>query len=192
MGICEGMRGFRPAIVPLGLALVLAGCQSNSTANVSDLASAGQAEVAREDYTLEELGAYCPEVGLREGTSTYRSYQRGGEGDASKLTYLASIADVTRRCSYEGGNIRMNVAVAGRVVPGPVGTSGTVTMPIRVAAIQGDQVIYSELHQFEVAVADTAGATQFVFNDRNISFPMPSTRNVRIFAGYDEGPYGTQ
>jgi hypothetical protein len=78
--------------------------------------------------------------------------------------------------------------VAGKIVPGPMGKAGTITMPIRVAVLQGGEVVYSNLARFPVTVSDTSGATQFVYNDANISIPTPTERNVQIFAGYDEGP----
>jgi hypothetical protein len=84
--------------------------------------------------------------------------------------------------------LTMNVAAAGRVVPGPLAKAGTVTMPIRVAVTLGDQVLYSQLHQHKVQVADTSTATQFVFNDPNVSVPAPSAKNYQVFVGYDEGP----
>ena len=49
-------------------------------------------------------------------------------------------------------------------------------------------MLYSQLFKHEVAVAKAAGATQFVFNDPNVTFPTPSPGSVQVFAGYDEGP----
>ena len=84
----------------------------------------------------------------------------------------------------------MNVAVAGKVVPGPVATDGSVTMPIRivVSSAGGGEPLYSQLHKYEVAVNKASGATQFLFNDPNVTFPQPAPGTVQVFAGYDEGP----
>jgi hypothetical protein len=57
--------------------------------------------------------------------------------------------------------------------------------------IQDGQVIKSELVRHPVTVADTIGATQFVFTDTSIALPMPVSRRTLIYAGYDEGPYNT-
>ena len=61
-------------------------------------------------------------------------------------------------------------------------------MPIRVAVIRGDEVLYSQLHDYEVAINSVTGATQFVFSDPNVSIPAPTAANLLVFAGYDEGP----
>ena len=139
-----------------------------------------------------DLRGYCPAVTLREGTASITSYAKGGEGDPAKLLYQASIADVTRSCKRENGMLNITVAIAGRVVPGPGGSPGTITMPIRIAMIQGDNVLYSQLHKHQVAVG--AAATQFIFSDAGLSIPEPTERTIRIYAGYDEGPpkKGTQ
>jgi hypothetical protein len=170
-----------------GFILAVAGCQSGDSGNVLNVG--GDDKAAEEPKVREsELRAYCPPVTLREGTAYFNSYAKGGQDDPAKLHYQASIMDVTRTCSSAGGTMTMNVAVAGKVVPGPAGAPGSVTMPIRVVVVRGDEVLYSQLHKYQVAVGNTSSATQFVFNDQNVNFPTPTGRDVQIFAGYDEGP----
>lgn len=101
------------------------------------------------------------------------------------------MTDTTRSCQYTDGTISLDVAAAGKVVPGPKYKSGNITMPVRVAVLQGDKVIYSKLHKQSVTVTSGGGATQFVFNDK-ISIPSESARSVQIFVGFDEGPYNTK
>ena len=124
---------------------------------------------------------------LREGTASFTNYAKGGDGDPTKLVYQASISDVTRSCTRANGTMTIKVAVAGRVVPGPLATAGPVTMPIRVAVTQGDEVLYSQLHKYQVNV-DANSATQFVFTDPNVNIPIPPDGQGRVFAGYDDGP----
>lgn len=167
---------------------MLAGCQSDSGVDALDL-GAGQAE---EPVKLSELRMYCPAIQLRSGTAHFNTYQRGGHDDPSKIIYQASIADATRKCTTtDDGMLSINVAIAGRIVPGPQGKAGTITMPIRVAVVQGSEVLYSKLFKHPVNVEDTIGATQFVLSDPSIQIPVPAQQNVLIFAGYDEGPYDT-
>jgi hypothetical protein len=169
-----------------GFILAAAGCQSDDAGNVLN---AGGDNKATEPKVLEsELRAYCPPVMLRDGTAYFNTYAKGGQDDPAKLRYQASIMDVTRTCSSAGGAMTMNVAVAGKIVPGPAGAPGSVTMPIRIVVLRGEEVLYSQLHKYQVAVGNAASATQFVFNDPNVSFPSPTGRDVQIFAGYDEGP----
>jgi hypothetical protein len=188
-----------------GFALLLTACQSTKTAPV-DLGVGTQTDVVADgsvaaassvvDTAAEpgritdvELRAYCPKVDLREGTAYYRTYEKGGKEteDPSLVIYQAALAETSRDCKYSNGMLTMTVAAAGRVVPGPKGKGGTITMPIRVAVTRGDEVLYSKLSTQDVQIAET-GATQFVFTDNQVTFPQPTSRNIQVFVGYDEGP----
>lgn len=187
MAFQEINRRFVAAAALGGFMLAAAGCQSGDSGNVLNVGDKA-AQPPSEKVTQAELIAYCPSVTLREGTAYYNTYQKGASDDPSKLVYQASISDVTRSCTRANGMLTINVAVAGKVVPGPAGNAGTITMPIRVAVTRGTEVLYSQLHKYQVNVADTSAATQFIFNDPNVTFPDPTERNIRVFAGYDEGP----
>ena len=106
--------------------------------------------------------------------------------DPSKIIYQASITDMTRDCTHADGQLSMKIAVAGKVVPGPMFAPGTVTMPIRIAVQHGNDVLYSQLHQYQVQVTDPTAATQFVFTDTNVVVPEPTARDYQAYAGYDE------
>ncbi|AZO33642.1 hypothetical protein EOA27_06235 [Mesorhizobium sp. M2A.F.Ca.ET.037.01.1.1] len=106
--------------------------------------------------------------------------------DPSKIIYQASIADMTRDCTHANGQLSMKIAVAGKVVPGPMFAPGTVMMPIRIAVQRGDEVLYSQLHQYQVQVTDPSAATQFVFTDTNVVVPEPSAKDYQAYAGFDE------
>ena len=175
-----------------GFMLAAAGCQSgDSTGLLGTDGTDSAPKTAPEGKVLQsELRAYCPPVTLREGTAFFSTYEKKGDGDPTKLMYQSSISAVTRTCTYSGGMITMNIAVAGKVVPGPVATDGSVTMPIRivVSGAGGGEPLYSQLHKYQVAVNKASGATQFLFNDPNVTFPQPAPGSVQVFAGYDEGP----
>lgn len=144
-------------------------------------------EPVEPQITESQLRAYCPLVNLREGTSYYNTYERGGQGDANKVVYQAAISDVTRTCNTSDTTLTMKVVAAGRVVPGPAFKSGTITMPIRVVVMQGDSIVYSMLHRYPVQISNNTHATQFIFSDDRISLPKPTSKNIRIFVGYEEG-----
>jgi hypothetical protein len=171
------------------LLAALAGCTTSGTQKSADgsLTDAGQTRIKE-----SELRAFCPTVSLRDGTAFFNTYEKGGDKDASRVIYQAALTDTTRSCQHTDGTISLDVAAAGKVVPGPKYKSGNITMPVRVAVLQGDKVIYSKLHKQTVNVTSGGGATQFVFNDKGISIPSESARSVQIFVGFDEGPYNTK
>lgn len=164
-------------------AIALASCQTATTEDTL--------QVAEDKVTEDDLRAYCPRVSLNEGTAYFRTYTNGNDGNADEVITQSMISDVTRTCKYRNGQLFITVAAAGRVVNGPKGTGGNITMPIRVAVKSGNELPYSRLGKFDVVVTPGAGASQFIYKDDQIVLPEPSVRNMQILVGFDEGPYDT-
>lgn len=178
---------FLAALALAGFVLGVAGCQGGGAGNILNLGGGAKKEQPDTGKVLaSDLLGYCPKVTLKADTGSFNKYIKGGEDDPAKLAYQASIGDVTRSCNRAGGMLNMNVAVAGRVVPGPAVVAGTINMPIRIAVVRGGEVLYSQLHDYQVTVG--TDATQFVFNDPNVSVPIPAERSLQVFAGFDAGP----
>ncbi|MCO6386085.1 hypothetical protein [Aliihoeflea sp. 40Bstr573] len=170
---CRSSIRHLAVLASLGSLLAVSGCQSNDGVAT---AAAQPAEV-----NVEELRAYCPQVILETDGTVWSQYQRGGEGDEAKLVQRTTISNTTRACSYSADAITVNVAIAGRIVPGPVASTGQVSLPLVVEARRGGEVIYSNPVNYGVQVADTAGATQFVFNDPAVLIPQAGAQQTRIF-----------
>ena len=159
---------------------ILAGCQQGASNSEGNLAAG--------EIRESELRAYCPRPALREGTAYLQTYERGGQDDPNRMIYQAVISDTTRTCQFSEGSGTINVVAAGRVIPGPKGRAGTITLPVRVVAMRGEQVLYTHLIKHTVTVSDTAGATQFFLSDPNVVIPGGIDRGVQIIVGFDEGP----
>lgn len=186
-------RRFLQVAGAMSVSALLVACQSanNPDGSAVDFGVGGDNAPAEERITDVEARAFCPKVLLREGTAYFNTYTKGNEENLDEVIYQATLVDVTRSCTYNGGMIAMTVTAAGRVVPGPQGRSGTITMPIRVAVVNADGPIYSELRKMDVSIDASTGAQQFLFQDNQISFPQPSDRVIQVFVGFDEGPYDT-
>lgn len=167
-----------------GLAL-LAGCQASNGLEKVDTTAPPPPQ---EKITQSELLAYCPSIVIRQGTAAFNTYEKGGDGDATKIIYQASIADATRACKRADGQMSIDVAVAGRVVPGPKVRAGSINMPIRVVVTSAGEVVYTKLHQYQVTISDTSSATQFLFKDPAVVIPQPQAGQAQVFVGFDEGP----
>lgn len=175
----------KPAFASLCLLLALAGCQS-SEGQTGQSMSTNDLAGSQPKISQNELEAFCPPVRVRQGTASLSRYARGAEGDPSKLSFQASLGETSRACTRANGNLTINVAAAGRVIPGPAGAPASAVLPIRIAVTRGDEVLYSQLQRLEVAI-NAQQAAQFVFKDPNVVIPIPSERNVLVQLGFDEG-----
>lgn len=193
----------------VGLGLIVASCQTSGGNIFGEAApttenSANPEQVAtadpkinpnartRQKNTRSLLSEYCPAVRIRAGTETYRIFPKGvDKTDTDNLRYQATITKVARECAYVGENLTIKVGARGRVITGPSGESGNITMPIRVAVTEGGETVYSKLYKPVETIASGSTNTQFSFVDADVVIPAPRNTNVRVFIGFDEGPYNT-
>ena len=173
-------------VLAISLLLAAAGCNKTQTGGAIDAGGSASAP------TPAVIQAACPAVTLRDGTSSYRNYAKGGKDDPSKVVYQASLADTTRQCVQSEDRLTVTVVAQGRVVAGPAGGPGKVTLPIRVAATDGEKTLYSELTQYPVEVPPGTANAQFVFTKADVTLPAGAGAEAKIFVGFDEGPYRTK
>jgi hypothetical protein len=140
------------------------------------------------DYFFKQ--GYCPPVEVRAGTEAFTIYDRGHEDDPAFIKTLASISRTARECHSVGGSLTLKIGVAGRVVAGPKGGPGSLTLPVRIAVVRqiGTDVLYTQLFKVPVTLAppDFGADYQQVFDQ--ISFPVtPDDRDFLVYVGFDEG-----
>nr|WP_246748531.1 hypothetical protein [Rhizobium setariae] len=154
-------------------------------------------ETAPSSSTPVVVQGSCPQIYLREGTAIYRQYAKGtkkdpsGMADPEKLEFQATLDGTTRQCFQTAQGLKVTAVVRVRVVLGPAGKAGSYTLPIRVAATDGDQTLYSELTRFPVTVPAGQGSGQFIFSKDDVVL-QGAGGMTRLFAGIDEGPYNTK
>ncbi|CAN7465184.1 hypothetical protein [Rhizobium sp. LjRoot254] len=183
-------------MLSFGLLAGLAACSATDTGGM--FSSVKKSDTAGNDPKMVVMQGACPQVYLREGTAVYTQYAKGvkknvqGLADPNKLVIQATLDATTRQCRQTDQGLVVTVVVRGRVITGPEGKDGTYSLPIRVAATDGDQTLYSELTPFEVTIPPGQGNTQFIFTKENVVLSAPASGLTRLFAGIDEGPYNTK
>ncbi len=194
-----------------GFMLAAAGCQSSDSGFLGFGKKDTSPPPPQDPKVLaSQLRAYCPKVTVKDGGAFFNNSAKDvqkpksrkktdvaqdtppadeatPQDDSNRIIYQASITDMTRDCDSSGGSLKMKIAVAGRIVPGPRFSPGTVTLPIRISVVHGSDVLYSQLHPYQVQATDPATATQFVFTDDNIVVPLPSAQDYLGVVGFDEG-----
>ncbi|UVC10115.1 hypothetical protein IHQ71_05780 [Rhizobium sp. TH2] len=187
---------FLRTVASFGLLAGLAACSATDTGGM--FSSVKKSDTAGNDPKMVVMQGACPQVYLREGTAVYTQYAKGvkknvqGLADPNKLVIQATLDATTRQCRQTDQGLVVTVVVRGRVITGPEGKDGTYSLPIRVAATDGDQTLYSELTPFQVTIPPGQGNAQFIFTKENVVLSAPASGLTRLFAGIDEGPYNTK
>lgn len=151
-------------------------------------ADGAAAPTAAAGATPAYVSGKCPQVVIRDEGSVYRTYAKGAKDDPNQLTYQASLAQGTRQCTSNGTNLGITVAVQGRLVAGPMGGSGKVTLPIRVTVMDNETSLYSELVNYEVDIPAGQSATQFLFTDNRISVAGGAGGFTSVYVGFEQTP----
>jgi hypothetical protein len=134
----------------------------------------------------------CPAAEVRRGAATL-SVGPPGEPTAMAMKYQASFVRVARECALVEGNMVVKVGVEGRVVLGPAGSPGPVSVPLRFAVVQetasgGMRAITTKFIKIPVDVGAT-GNTPFVYVEEALSFPVPTPTTALddyiVYVGFD-------
>ena len=176
-------------------AILVAGCSSDEGVSPADTLTGklirGSTEPAYvpDPETIKPI-AYCPKVQIRPGTQTHLVTHRAKRGAAPEIRYQGTIKKTARECDTLTGNLVMKVGVSGRLLAGPKGGSGTVSLPIRIVAVvqplegEGEaEVLYSKLHQIAVDLPEGRGSVAWAHIDDGINIKLD--KRTKVYVGFD-------
>lgn len=184
-----------PALcVLLGVSAVAAAGSPVATNNASPARSTAAALSAKLAQAAQGVPAdvNCPAAEVRRGAATL-TVGPTGERTAMTLKYQASFVRLARECALVEGNMVVKVGVEGRVVLGPAGSPGPVSVPLRFAVVQetasgGMRAIATKFVNVPVEVGAT-GNTPFVYVEEALNFPVPTPTTMLddyiVYVGFD-------
>lgn len=170
-------------------ALALSGCSMGSLfgGGDSELAgvSASQSQVSQAAAAaLPAIATECPPIRVREGAATYRSYAGNRSNDASALRYQGVIDRFSRNCVVSNGLITVQMGAVGRVILGPSGAPGNVSVPLRFVVERDGMAVFSQ--RYDVSVnAQGSSANEFAHSVEGIAVPYTGGESITIWVGFD-------
>ncbi|UWU16529.1 hypothetical protein N2599_02820 [Rhizobium sullae] len=129
----------------------------------------------------------CPQIFMKDQDAIFRTYAKGKTGDNSQIVHQAAIGDYTRQCTLNEQNLSMTVVAQIRLIAGPAGGPGRVTLPLRITAYDGQDVVSSEVVPFTAEIPAGQTAAQVLFRKDGFKLPVGSGALVRINIGFDQG-----
>ena len=152
--------------------------------------SQASAPQAPETPTSEDFD--CPRMDIRSGASTLLVNAPEGQGNALGLRYQGTFVRAARECRLQPPNVNIKVGVQGRIILGPAGGPGQVTIPLRVALVQESvttsKVMWSRLYTFPVDVPPQQPSVVFTHVTDDLTIPIPSAAvldDLVIYIGFD-------
>ena len=89
-----------------------------------------------------------------------------------------------RECDVHGDNVTIRVGVQGRVVVGPAGSPGTVTIPLRYALVKEGiepMVLWTKFFSFNVSIPSTNLNVPFTHIEEEMTVPIPKADELAAF-----------
>lgn len=163
----------------------LAGCGSVSDGIGGSILRGTASETPAVDPAEFAKTPTCPTAEIRYGAEAISLYDGGKQGDSTQLRYQINVQKVARDCDMAGDRVTVRVGAAGRVVSGPKGATGSVSVPVRVAAVKGDQVLYSKLTTVTVPVNAPDYSANWSIVDDQVAIPAVGSMDTTIYVGLD-------
>jgi hypothetical protein len=117
----------------------------------------------------------CPPVSIRAGASTYAVAAEGKQPVGNDLRFQATITRTARQCTKNGDQITARIGIQGRVIAGPAGAPASVTIPLRVAVVQGgvqEKTIATKAYQTTVSMSEDS-SEPFTLVAEDLVYPVP-------------------
>ena len=172
----------------LGALLALSGCGGDggilpSADSTFGKLLRGTSEPAQQlEPALVAPTVSCPPITIKTGTQTWQQFAGPGN-DPMTLRYQASIGETARECSLAGDQMAIKVGIAGRVLTGPKGGPGSVTLPVTVSVADSDEkTIYKKSFRVPVSIDNGNGVAWSVVQD---NIMVPQRDDLVIFVGFD-------
>ena len=164
-----------------------------SSVNQEQLLAAAQNDAGTTSSVGGEVAHGCPrfQVWSREGYVTI--YEPGRVGDGLAVMHRGEITKTARECQIEPGRITIKYGFSGRVLLGPKGKSGRVTLPLNVFVTDAKrEKLVTEKVKIDVDVALEKPIGYFSMV-RTVTFPMAEgsrPTEFEVFVGFDRAAPG--
>jgi len=162
---------------------------SASLLNDDKLPEKGATDMAAADTAAPADGRAlnCPQVVAWPNERLRTIYQPGHDGDTMFVIHRGELTKLSRECQFYGGRVVVKYGFAGRVLLGPKGSPGTVTMPVKIrAAGANKQTLATDKMSIRATIPQGSPVGYFSMM-REITFPIQmGTRpeDYKIFVAF--------
>jgi len=182
-----------------GLGSSIFGSSSSQTASspgVSEeqlLSAAKSNDVGSVSSPVGEIAHGCPRLSISPHGSNLTIYEDGRAGDGLAIMHRGEITKTARECHVEPGRVTVKYGFSGRVLLGPRGKPGHITLPVNVVVTDTKRErIASDSMNVAVAVA-VDNPIGYFSAVRSVTFNIPEgTRpgEFELFVGFDQNAKG--
>jgi hypothetical protein len=143
--------------------------------------------------TLTTGSIGCPAFDVATGDRTIIFHAPGAAADNLAVMHRGEITNTARECGPSANGMTVKYGFEGRVLLGPRGKAGSITLPAKITIVDGSKSTL-KTQNVRVVVNVPAGSTSGFFSEvREIDLPVPagaSPKAYRIYVGFDRAAKG--
>jgi len=142
---------------------------------------------------IGEVAAGCPRLSISPRGTNLTIYEDGRAGDGLAIMHRGEITKTARECQLEPGRVTVRYGFSGRVLLGPRGRPGNITLPVNILVTDAkrEKVTTDKMTvAVPVAVDNPIGYFSAV---RSVPFDVPEGSRpgeFEVFVGFDQGAQG--
>ena len=169
--------------------------QADAGSGVSEeqLLSAAKTDAGTASAPVGEVAHGCPRFSVSPRDGHLTIYEAGRAGDGLAIMHRGEITKTARECQIEPGRVTVQYGFSGRVLLGPRGQAGNVTLPLNVFVTDAKRAkVTSDTVKVDATVAVDKPIGYFS-TVRTVTFDIPEgTRpgEFEVFVGFDQNAQG--
>ncbi|QFR35150.1 hypothetical protein GBB76_13265 [Ancylobacter sp. TS-1] len=134
----------------------------------------------------------CPPIQVRGGAAAWQVT----DPKDGRVRYQATLGQFSRECHFTSPDMTMRIGIQGRVLLGPSGGPGKLTVPIRLAVVEegpAPKSVWTKFYAVPVEVGSGVMQVDFGLVADDVTFPRPTpqaTERYIVYVGFD--PQGAE
>jgi hypothetical protein len=136
-----------------------------------------------------DLAGGCPRFAVWPRDHHVTIYEPGKIGDGLAVLHRGEITQTARECQIQGTHVTVKYGFSGRVLLGPKGRSGTVTLPVNVFVTDAKRARISNERATVDVVLSPDKPVGYFSAVRTVSFDVPvgaRAGEFEVFVGFDQ------
>jgi len=140
-----------------------------------------------------EIAHGCPRLSVSPRGSHLTIYEDGRAGDGLAIMHRGEITKTARECQIEPGRVTVKYGFSGRVLLGPRGKAGNVTLPVTIVVTDAKREKVASDSMSVAATVAVDNPIGYFSAVRTVTFDIPEGSRpgeFEVFVGFDQNAQG--
>jgi hypothetical protein len=140
-----------------------------------------------------EVAHGCPRLSISPHGSHLTIYEDGRAGDGLAIMHRGEITKTARECQIEPGRVTVKYGFSGRVLLGPRGKAGNITLPVNIMVTDSKRERIATDSTSVAATVAVDNPIGYFSTVRSVTFNIPEGSRpgeFEVFVGFDQNSQG--